>query len=104
MLFRRVVLFARNEGGKFGKVLREKLAMLFRHVVLFTRNEGRSRENDSRGELRPKDDDKGELRPKFEWPYVVNSSVAIHRSPISGTWIWHHQHARWHHRYYRTRR
>jgi len=34
MLFRRFVLFARNSGGKFGKVVKEKLVMLFRRPVL----------------------------------------------------------------------
>jgi len=95
ILFRRSVLFARNWGGKFGNVVREKLVMLFRRSVLVARNVGvRNRENDN----------KAELRPKFEWPHVMNSSVAMHRPFVSGTWIWHHQHARWHHRYYRTRR
>jgi len=107
LLFGRVVVFARNEGGKFGKLLKEKLAMLVHRFVLFTRNWGRNRGNDSTGELRPlrpKDDSDGELRPKFEWPYVMNSSVAMHRPIVSGTWIWNHKHARWHHGYYRTRR
>ena len=79
MLFRRFVLFAQNVGGKFGKVVKEKLVTLFRRFVLFAPNVGR----------------------KFEWPCAMNSSVAKH---VSGTWIWHHQHARWHHGYYRTRR
>ena len=104
LLFGRVVVFARNEGGKFGKLLKEKLAMLVHRFVLFTRNWGRNRGNDSTGGLRPKDDSDGELRPKFEWPYVMNSSVAMHRPIVSGTWIWSHKHARWHHGYYRTRR
>jgi hypothetical protein len=69
MLFRRFVLFARNAGGKIGKVLKEK-----------------------------------SMNSKFEWPYVMNSSVAMRGPLVSGTWIWHHQHARWHHGYYRTRR
>jgi len=85
---------ARNVGGKFWEVVKEKLVMLFRRVVLFARNVGGNRGTDN----------KGRLRPKFEWPYVMNSSVAMHRPLASGTWIWHHQHARWHHRYYRTRR
>jgi hypothetical protein len=111
MLFRRSVSFVRSEGPKFLKLLKEKLVLLFHRFVLIARNwggkfgkVGRIRENDSRGELRPKDDNLGELRPKFKWPYVVNSSVAIYRPPVSGTWIWHHQHARWHHHYYRSRR
>ena len=94
MLFRRVVLFARNEGGKFGEVVKEKLVTLFRRFVLFAPNVDPNRGNDN----------KGKLRSKFEWPYVMNSSVATHGPLVSGTWIWHHQHARWHHHYYRTRR
>jgi hypothetical protein len=34
----------------------------------------------------------------------MNSSVAMQRPLVSATWIWHHQHAHWHHGYYRTRR
>jgi hypothetical protein len=64
MLFRRFVLFARNSGGKFGKVVKEKLVMLFCRLVLFARNVGRNRENDNNGEL----------RPKFAWPHIMNSS------------------------------
>jgi hypothetical protein len=94
MLFGRFVLLARNAGGKFGKVLKEKSEMLFRRFVLLARNVGRNREND----------DKGKLGPQFAWPYVMNSSVAMRGPLVSGTWIWHHQHARWHHGYYRTRR
>jgi hypothetical protein len=40
LLFGRVVVFARNEGGKLGKLLKEKLAMLVHRFVLFTRNWG----------------------------------------------------------------
>ena len=59
------------------------------------RNVGHNRGNDN----------KSGSRPKWEWPYVMNSSVATHGPPlVSGTWIWHHQHIRWHHGYYRTRR
>ena len=94
MLFRRFVLFARNSGGKFGKVVKEKLLVLFRHLVLFVLNVGRNRENDS----------EGKLRLQFGWPHVMNSSVAMRGPLVSGTWIWHHQHAHWHHGYYRTRR
>jgi hypothetical protein len=94
MLCRRVVLFARNVGGKFGKVVKEKLVTLFRRLVLFAPNVGRNRGNDN----------KGQLRPKFEWPYVMNSSVERYGPLVSGTWIWYHQHTRWHHGYYRTRR
>src|SRR5260370_23804288 len=94
VVFRRFVLFARNWGGQFGKVVKEKLVMLFRRFVLFARNVGRNRQNDN----------EGKLRPKFEWPYVMNSSVAIRGPLVSGTCIWHRQYARWHHGYYRTRR
>jgi hypothetical protein len=94
MLLRRFVLFARNAGGKFGKVLKEKLVMLFHRFVVFARNAGRNRENDN----------KGNLLAKSKWPHVMNSSVAMRGPLVSGTWIWHHQHARWHHGYYRTRR
>ncbi len=61
MLFRRLVLFARNSGGKFGKVVKEKLVMLFGRLVLFAPNVGRNRGNDN--------EDK--LEPQFEWPYVT---------------------------------
>jgi len=81
----------RNE---IGNVVKGKLVMLFRRFVLFARNVGRNRENDN----------KGKLRPKFEWPYVMSSFVAMRGPLVSGTWIWQHQHARWHHGYYRTRR
>jgi hypothetical protein len=81
----------RNE---IGNVVKEQLVILFRRVVLFARNVGHNRGSDHNGEL----------RTKFEWPYLMNSSVAMHGPLVSGTWIWHRQHARWHHRYYRTRR
>ena len=84
MLFRRFVLFVRSVGGKFGKAVKEKLA----------RNVSRNRPNNG----------KRRLRLKLEWPYVMNSSLAMHRPFVSGTWIWHRQHACWHHGYYRTRR
>jgi hypothetical protein len=96
MLFRRFVLFGRNSRGKFGKVVKEKLVMLFSRLVLFVRNVGRNRENDNQDKLRP-------LRSQFAWPHVMNSSVAL-RGPLTGTWIWHRQHVRWHHGYYRIRR
>ena len=92
MLFRRFVLFVRISGGEFGKVVKEKLVVLFRRFVLFARNVGRNRGNDN------------EDHPKLAWPHVMNSSVAMRGPLASGTWIWHRQHARWHHRYYRTRR
>jgi hypothetical protein len=97
MLFRHLVLFARNSSSKFGKIAKEKLMMLFRRCVLFARNVGSNRGSD--------DKDKRRLPPPlFAWPHVMNSSVAMRRPFVSGTWIWHHQHARWHHGYYRTRR
>ena len=97
LLFRRFILFARNSGGKFGKVVKEKLVMLFRRLVLLARNVGRNRANNNKGKRRP-------IRPVFVWPHVMNSSFAMRGPLASGTWIWHRQHARWHHRYYRTRR
>ena len=80
ILFCRFALFARSLGAKFGKAVKEKLVMLSRRLVV------------------------GRNRPNNEWPYVMNSCVAMHRPLVAGTWIWHRQHARWHHRYYRTRR
>jgi hypothetical protein len=50
------------------------------------------------------DDNEDKIEPKFEWPYVMNSSVAMRGPLVSGTWSWHRQRTRWHHRYYRTRR
>jgi hypothetical protein len=94
MLIRRFGLFARNSGGKFTKVVKEKLVILFRRFGLFLQNVGRNRKNDN--------EDK--LRPPIAWPYVMNSSPAMRGPLVSGTWIWQRQHARWHHRYYRTRR
>ena len=93
MLFRGFVLFARNSGGKFGKVVKEKLVTLFSRLVLFVRNVGRNREHDNQ-----------DKRFQFAWPHVMNSSVAMRGPLAAGTWIWHRQHARWHHGYYRTRR
>jgi len=94
MLIRPFGLFARNSGGKFTKVVKEKLGILFRRFGLFLQNVGRNRKNDN--------EDK--LRPPIAWPYVMNSSLAMRGPLVSGTWIWQRQHARWHHRYYRTRR
>jgi len=93
-LFPRFVLLVRNSGGKFGKVVKEKFVMLFPRFVLLAQNVARDRKNDN----------EAKLGPKIAWPYVMNSSLAM-RGPIaSGTWIWHRQHAHWHHGYYRTRR
>jgi len=72
----------RNENGN---VVKEKLVMLFRRFVLFARNVGRNRPNNN----------VNVLRLKLEWPYVMNSSLAMHRPFVSRTW---------HHGYYRTRR
>ena len=85
---------ALNVAGKFGKVVKENLATLSRCFVLWAPNVDRNRGNSN----------KGELRPKFEWPYVMTSSAVTYGPVVSGTWIWHHQHARGHHGYYRTRR
>jgi len=74
--------------------MKEKLVMLLRRVIQFARNVGGNRGND----------EKGEFGPRFEWPHIMNFSVAKHGSLVSGTWIRHHHHARWHHSYYRTRR
>ena len=74
--------------------MKESVAMLLRRSVLFARYGGRNRESDNNCE--------GPL--KFKWPYVMNSSIAMQRPLVSATWIWHHQHARWRHGYYRTRR
>jgi hypothetical protein len=96
MLFRRFVLFVRISAHKFGEVFKEKLVRLFRRLVLLARNVGRNRANNNKDKRRP-------LRPVFAWPHVMNSSVAMRGPLASGTWIWHRQHARWHHGYYRTR-
>ena len=74
--------------------MREKLVILLRRFVLFARNVGRNRESHNNCEP----------RPKVEWPYAINSSVAIQGPRVSATWIWYHQHGHWHHGYYRTRR
>jgi hypothetical protein len=93
MLFRRVVLHAQNSGGEFGQVVRENLVILFRRFLLFAWDV--RCDHESHGNCEP--------RPKVEWPYVMNSSLAMHRSFVSATWIWYHQHAHWQHGYYRTR-
>src|SRR5215471_18887706 len=94
MLLRRFVLFARNSGDKFGKIVKEKSVRLLRRFVLFAQNVGRDRENDN----------KAKVGSRIAWPYVMNSSLAMRGPLASGTWIWHRQHAHWHHSYYRTRR
>jgi hypothetical protein len=92
-LFRRFVLYAQNSGSDFGELVREKSLMLFRRFLIFLWDVrcDHANSNDVR------------LRAKLEWPYVMNSSVTMHRPLVSGTWIWLHQHAHWHHRYFRTR-
>ena len=96
MLVRRFILFPGNVAAKFGKTVKEKLVTLFRCLVLLARNVGRNRANNNKGKRRP-------IRPVFVWPHVMNSSFAMRGPLASGTWIWHRQHARWHHGYYRTR-
>jgi hypothetical protein len=93
MLFRRFVLCVRISRAKFGKVVKGKLVVLFDRLVLFAQDVGRNREDENEDKL-----------PQFAWPHVMNSSLAMRGPLASGTWIWHRQHARWHHRYYRTRR
>jgi hypothetical protein len=74
--------------------VKEKLLMLFERFVLFARDVGRNRANENQDRI----------VPHFAWPHVMNSFATM-RGPIAWrTWIWHHQHARWHHGYYRTRR
>jgi hypothetical protein len=120
MLFHRLVLFARNSGGKFGKIAKEKFVMLFHRFVLFARNSGSKFSKIAKEKFvmlldrfvvyaqnvgrDREDDNKAKLDPKIAWPHVMNSSLAMRGSLASGTWIWHRQHAHWHHGYYRTRR
>ena len=94
MLFRRFVLCAQNSGGEVGEFVRENLVLLFRRFFLFAWDVRCNR----------KSHNNCEPRPKVEWPYVMNSSVAMHGPPVSATWIWYHHHAHWHHGYYRSRR
>jgi hypothetical protein len=94
MLFRRFVLYAQNSGGEFWEIARENLVMLFRRLLLLAW--------DARCDHVNNEDAK--LRAKLEWPHVMNSSVSMRRPFVSATWIWYHQHAHWHHGYYRTRR
>jgi hypothetical protein len=94
MLFRRFVLCAQNSGGELGEYVRENLMVLFRRFLLFVWDVRCNRESHNNCEP----------RSKVEWPYVMNSSVAMHGPLVSATWIWYHQHGHWHHGYYRTRR
>ena len=94
VLFRRFVLFAQNSGDELWEYVRENLAVLFRRFLLFAWDVRCDHANNH----------DAKLRAKLEWPHVMNSSIAMHGPLVSGTWIWHHQLARWHHGYYRTRR
>jgi hypothetical protein len=95
MHFRRfVLLYAKNSGGEFWQLVRENFMILFRRLLLFAWDVRCNRENHNNCEA----------CPKVEWPYVMNSSVAMYRPLVSATWIWHHQRAHWHHGHYRTRR
>ena len=94
VLFRRFVLFAQNSGDELWEYVRENLLVLFRRFLLFAWDVRCNRESHNNCEP----------RPKVEWPYVMNSSVAMHGPLISATWIWYHLHRHWHHGYYRARR
>jgi hypothetical protein len=80
--------------AKLGEYVRENLVVLFRRFLLFAWDVRCNRESHNNCEP----------RPKVEWPYVMNSSVAMHGPLISATWIWYHLHRHWHHGYYRARR
>jgi hypothetical protein len=73
--------------------MRETLEMLFRRLLVFAWDVRCDHANNN----------DAKLRGKLEWPYVMNSSVAMQGPLISGTWIWQRQHAHWHHGYYRSR-
>jgi hypothetical protein len=94
MLFRRFVLWAQNSGGELLEFVSENSVMLFRRFLLFAWDVRCNREGHNNCEP----------QPKVEWPYVVNSSVAMQGPLVSATWIWYHHHGHWHHGYYRTRR
>ena len=91
VLFRRFVLFAQNLGDELWEYVRENL---FRRFLLFAWDVRCNRGSH----------DNCEPRPKVEWPYVMNSSVAMQGPLISATWIWYHLLRHWHHGYYRARR
>jgi hypothetical protein len=74
--------------------VRDTLGMLFRRFLVFAWDVRCDHANNN----------EAKLRAKLEWPYVMNSSIAMHRSLVSATWIWYRQYAHWHHGYYRTRR
>jgi len=93
MLFRRFVLCAQNSGGEVGEFVRENSVVLFRRFLLFAWDVRCNR----------KSHNNCEPRPKVEWPYVMNSSVAMLGPPVSATWVWYHHHTHWHHGYYRSR-
>ena len=94
MLFRRSVLCAQKSCGELGEFVRENLVVLFRRLLLFAWDMRCNRESPHNCER----------RSKVKWPYVMNSSVAMHGPLISATWIWYHVHRHWHHGYYRARR
>lgn len=88
------ILRKQNKAPKQHSYVRENLVVLFRRFLLFAWDVRCNRENHNNCEP----------RPKVEWPYVMNSSVAMHGPLISATWIWYHLHRHWHHGYYRARR
>jgi hypothetical protein len=94
MLCRRFVLCAQNSAGELRELGRENLTVLFRRYLLFAWDVicNRGGHNNC------------EPPPKVEWPYEMNSSIAIHGSPVSATWIWYHHHTLWRHGYHRSRR
>jgi hypothetical protein len=85
---------AQRRKMKRWNIVKEKLLMLFERFVLFARDVGRNRANENQDRI----------IPHFAWPHVMNSFATM-RGPIAWrTWIWNHQHSRWHHGYYRTHR
>jgi len=74
--------------------MKNKFVALFRRFVLSARNIGANRESY----------DKGDSGPKFEWPYVMSSSIPILGPLTQGSWVWHRHHKHSHHGYYRVRR
>jgi hypothetical protein len=73
---------------------KEKMLMLFDRLVLFAQNMIRYRANE----------DQDGVDSHFAWPRVMNSLATMQGRIAWGTWIWHHQHSRGHHGYYRTHR
>jgi hypothetical protein len=76
ILFRRFVLYAQNSGGEFGQIVRENIVMLVRRFLLFVLDVQCNRESPNNCEP----------CPKVEWPYIMNSSVAMRRPFVSATW------------------